>query len=348
MYMSEPTPNFDTLNDADWQRLARYAAGESTPEESAELRAWVLADPARAKLVEALSRPAEWKSQLRDADVEAALAKVKARMHGPQVLKFEARHPSILRSPALRIAAGIVIVAGAAFLLRNGNTSLVTATVASAQHFTSPVGKSRTVHLRDGSTILLAPNSRLDVASSFATGNRSVSLTGGGYFEVRHDAAHPFRASIAGVTVRDIGTSFVLREIDGLVRVAVTSGVVGVRPNGSEKETVLNTGSLAIASGGAVAVRCCDAGGDDVAWTAGKLVFRDAPLPEVSSEVYRWYGVRIEAGDPSIAARHITASFSGEPVNEVLRVIALTLGASVEREGDRAILRTGVSSAPVR
>jgi transmembrane sensor len=348
MYMSEPSPNPNSLNDADWQRLARYAAGENTAEESAELREWVLADPARAKLVETLRNPAPWKSPLRDSDIEAALAKVKARMHGPQVLHFETKRPSFLLSPALRIAAGIVIVAGAALLLRNGNTSLVTPTVATAQHFTSPVGMSRAVHLRDGSTVLLAPNSRLDVASSFATGNRSVSLTGGGYFEIRHDAAHPFLASIAGVTVRDIGTSFVLRETNGLVRVAVTAGIVGIRPNGSEKETVLKAGGLAIASGGAVNVSCCDAGGDDVAWTEGKLVFRNAPLPEVSSEVYRWYGVRIEAGDPSVAARHITASFSGEPVNEVLRVIALTLGASVEREGDRAILRTGMSSAPAR
>jgi transmembrane sensor len=269
-------------------------------------------------------------------------------MHEPRVLKLEPRRPSILRSPALRIAAGIIIVAGAALILRNGNTSLVTPVIASAEHFTSPVGAPRTVHLRDGSTVLLAPNSRLDVASSFAAGNRSVSLTGGGFFDVRHDAAHPFRASIAGITVRDIGTSFVLRETNGLVRVAVTSGIVGVRPNGTENETVLKAGALAIASGGGVTVSCCNAGSDDVAWTKGKLIFRDAALPEVSTEVYRWYGVHIQAGDPAIATRHITASFAGEPVNEVLRVIALTLGASVERAGDLAILRTGVSSAPAR
>jgi Fe2+-dicitrate sensor, membrane component len=348
MYMSEPSPNPDTLTDAHWQRLARYAAGESSAQESAEVREWVQADPARAKLVEAINKPAPWTSELRDSDIEAALLKVKARMRETQALKFEPRRVSIVRSPALRIAAGIVIVAGAAVILRNGSTSLVMPSVATAEHFTSPVGASRIVHLRDGSTVLLAPNSRLDVASSFRTGNRSVSLTGGGYFDVRHDPAHPFRASIASVTVRDIGTSFVLRETNGLVRVAVTTGIVGVRPIGSENETVLKAGGLAIASGNAVTVICCNAGADDVAWTKGKLIFRNAPLPEVSTEVYRWYGVHIQAGDSSIAARHITASFAGEPVNEVLRVIALTLGASVERAGDLAILRTGVSSAPVR
>jgi transmembrane sensor len=346
MYMSERTPNPDSLTEADWQRLARYAAGECTAQESAELREWVLADPARTKLVEAVSTPAQWKSELRDSDVESALLKVRTRMREPQVLKFEPRRPSILRSPALRIAAGIVIVAGAALILRNGNTSLVMPAVASAEHFTSPVGAPRAVRLRDGSTILLAPNSRLDVASSFGTGNRAVSLSGGALFEVRHDSAHPFSASIAGVTVRDIGTSFVLREINGSVRVAVTAGVVGVRPNGTEKETVLKAGDLAVATGGSVTVS--NAGSDDVAWTTGKLIFRDAPLPEVSTEVYRWYGVHIQAGDSAIASRHITASFAGEPVNEVLRVIALTLGASVERAGDLAILRTGVGSAPAR
>jgi len=75
-----------------------------------------------------------------------------------------------------------------------------------------------------------------------------------------------------------------------------------------------------------------------MAWTQGRLVFRDSPLTLVGAELYRWYGVRLRIADSSLANLHLTASFSGEPVDRVLNVIALTLGARVERQGNVAIL----------
>ena len=86
---------------------------------------------------------------------------------------------------------------------------------------------------------------------------------------------------------------------------------------------------------------------DDLAWTQGRLVFRDAPLILVAAELYRWYGVRLSVADSSLANLHLTASFSGEPVDRVLNVIALSLGARIERKGNVAILhRTTASGAP--
>jgi ferric-dicitrate binding protein FerR (iron transport regulator) len=39
-----------------------------------------------------------------------------------------------------------------------------------------------------------------------------------------------------------------------------------------------------------------------------------------------------------LANRHVTASFSGEPIDQVLKILALTLGARVDRQGDSAIV----------
>jgi ferric-dicitrate binding protein FerR (iron transport regulator) len=43
--------------------------------------------------------------------------------------------------------------------------------------------------------------------------------------------------------------------------------------------------------------------------------------------------------DSVLASRHLTATFNGEPVDDVLRAIALALGASVDRQGDTVRLR---------
>ncbi|MFL5479174.1 MAG: FecR domain-containing protein, partial [Gemmatimonadaceae bacterium] len=82
----------------------------------------------------------------------------------------------------------------------------------------------------------------------------------------------------------------------------------------------------------------------DLAWTQGRLVFRDTPLVLVGAELYRWYGVRLKVADSSLTKLHLTASFSGEPVDRVLNVIALSLGARIERQGNVALLYRSASS----
>jgi transmembrane sensor len=40
-----------------------------------------------------------------------------------------------------------------------------------------------------------------------------------------------------------------------------------------------------------------------------------------------------------MARRHLTMTFAGDPLDRVLRVIGLELGADVEHRGDSAIIR---------
>jgi ferric-dicitrate binding protein FerR (iron transport regulator) len=75
----------------------------------------------------------------------------------------------------------------------------------------------------------------------------------------------------------------------------------------------------------------------DVAWTRGRLVFADATLDRVRADLRRWYGIEVVAADPALAARHVTASFDGDPAAHVLEVLGLALGADVARRGDTAV-----------
>jgi ferric-dicitrate binding protein FerR (iron transport regulator) len=52
--------------------------------------------------------------------------------------------------------------------------------------------------------------------------------------------------------------------------------------------------------------------------------------------------------DSSLANLHLTASFSGEPVDRVLNVIALSLGARIEREGNVVVLYRATASGARR
>jgi transmembrane sensor len=56
----------------------------------------------------------------------------------------------------------------------------------------------------------------------------------------------------------------------------------------------------------------------------------------------------LRIADPSLAGRHLTTTFAGDPPQRVLQIIALALGARVERHGDTAVLRAGAAGGEHR
>jgi ferric-dicitrate binding protein FerR (iron transport regulator) len=50
--------------------------------------------------------------------------------------------------------------------------------------------------------------------------------------------------------------------------------------------------------------------------------------------------VTLHVADSSLLNRHVTTTISGEPIDQVLKILALTLGARVDRHGDSAIVTT--------
>jgi transmembrane sensor len=90
---------------------------------------------------------------------------------------------------------------------------------------------------------------------------------------------------------------------------------------------------------GVAGARPGSAGGADVAWTNGQLVFDGTPIERAATELRRWYGIELRIADPSFTGRHITATFQGEATDKVLEVIGLVLGARIERQGDTAFVR---------
>jgi transmembrane sensor len=354
--MSDERPNpAPSEDDVDWEALARYLAGESPPAEAASVRAWLAAEPGRQALYggldDALGRLAF--APPADLDVESALRRTRERMREPEVIPLAPRAPRAPRrtgwaaawgSPALRAAAVVVLLVGTALvfwsLRERGGTR---APGLAARSYATAVGERDSLRLPDGTRVLLAPGSRLEVAAGYGGRTREVELRGEALFEVPHDEARPFTVRAGPALVRDLGTRFVVRS-DGAggVGVVVTEGAVQLRPAAAPADTgvVLLRGDRGVLppAGRARAERAA-AREDDLAWTRGRLVFRDAPVERVAADLRRWYGVELRVADPALAGRRLTASFAGEPREQVLRVVALALGAELELRGDVATLR---------
>jgi transmembrane sensor len=353
MNMSKPDEGSANISPDDWERIARYLTGEAGAGEAEATEQWIEADPHRIKVVRLLETVLAnvAREDASDIDIDGALKLVKSRFDEPKVIPFPPRMTVASSdrsvSALLRIAAAAIIIVGGTMLWQKVQRTRADADM---RTYATSVGERRQVVLKDGTTVLLGPTSRLLVPSvSPDNGDRLVLLDGVAYFSVVHDAAHPFTVKAGKLNIQDVGTAFSVDNDDSAgTRVVVDSGRVSIGPADDRHQAeVLNARDRAtVDSKGVVLVERSVVSDDDLAWTQGRLVFRDAPLILVGAELYRWYGVRLRVADSSLANLHLTASFSGEPVDRVLNVIALSLGAHIEREGNVAVLyRTTASGA---
>lgn len=169
---------------------------------------------------------------------------------------------------------------------------------------TTGPGEHRALRLADGSLIAINGDSRLTIAGTHA---RQVRLERGeAAFQIVHHFDRPFEL-LAGTTVlRDVGTFFdVARRGDGL-EVAVGDGSVAYDPDGSN--VILTAGQSARAGGTPTTIEIHEIDRKAVgSWRTGRLVYRDAPLSWIATDIGRTIGKSI-AVDPDAAGQRFSGT----------------------------------------
>jgi transmembrane sensor len=335
-------------HDLPWADLARWFAGELSSEEAARLEAWVGAEPERAALVAALRKawsvagapaegwdPARALSRIREAAAEEA--RVIGRLGSAKV-----EPPNAVRrwaALALAAAAGVGVVLGVttiAPLLR---------APATLTEYRAARGQRLTLRLGDGTQVTLAPGTVLRRPSDYGRRERRLELEGEAYFIVTHDSTRPFTVATARLIARDVGTRFNVRAYadDSATAVVVAEGQVAVRLSQTSADAsnlVLGAGDVGDVRNGTLA-RTRGVSVDQVlAWTEGRLVFRDTPLAEVVTRLARWYDVDVRLGGRGLAGLRVTGSFRDEPVGVVLDAVARSLDLRLDaRQGGYELSR---------
>lgn len=159
-------------------------------------------------------------------------------------------------------------------------------------------GETRTVTLKDGSSVRLDRNTKLAVADD---GDRIVRLeTGAAYFDVRHDSARPFVVNTGDFAVRDLGTQFSVTRDTARISVSVAEGRVEVqfRDNASHSLAAGQQFDSSIRSE-APEVRRIDPG-SVASWRDGRLVYDNTALALIVKDLSR-YSRRSISVDPGIA-----------------------------------------------
>ncbi|MEP6618382.1 MAG: FecR domain-containing protein [bacterium] len=341
----------DTSENADWEAIARFVAGESSSEESIRVRQQLAADPVRAALVSALDESQHGRHIVPPTagEVESALLAVRARREG--TASRESSVPGVVvlaayrrrwQDARLRAAAAVLVVAGVGLLWRtlSGPSAASLASANIQTHYVTAAGALDSARLPDGSRVLLGPGSDLTLANGFADGTRVVTLRGEARFDVVHDGSHPFIVQTSAASFRDVGTVFSVHSdaADG-ARIVVASGSVAVLPTGGSETVTLKAGDRAqVGTSGSLRVERAGATADDDAWTSGRLVLRDASIAQVTADLRRWYGVVLVV-DSALANKSVTATCERCAAKDMGSIVAAVLGGTLQVKGDTLHVR---------
>jgi transmembrane sensor len=167
----------------------------------------------------------------------------------------------------------------------------------------TPIGGQYEIILPDGTKVWLNAVSSLKFPTAFKGGDRTVELTGEGYFEVAKNTDMPFFVRAGGVEVEVLGTNFDVNAYsdEASVRTSLLNGAVRLSKGGSA--ILLKPGEQA---DGIALVKGADVD-NAVAWKNGYFSFENANLQTVMRQLSRWYGIEV-----TYSVNPMAGSFGGD------------------------------------
>ena len=185
-----------------------------------------------------------------------------------------------------------------------------------------------TVSLPDGSSVALNGNSSVEYTlADFKDGLRMIEFHGEGYIDVAKDKTSPFIIKSHGLEVTVYGTTFDLsaREDSGFASLYLIDGAVTMRSTLSNRSVTLNADQKAVLNytTGAIEVEKIDVNDNPLAWKSRRLIFRNAPLATVISNMEKYYDCKFRL-DSAISDESFTGMVPLDNIDMAVAVIEKT------------------------
>ncbi|MES2559092.1 MAG: FecR domain-containing protein [Bacteroidota bacterium] len=302
--------------------IAKYLAGEASPEEAILLDDWKKESPEHERYFVACSETLHQTIHL-PIDTTALYKRIlsRANISQPKVVTLKPFFTS------LRIAASLLIVSllGLTFYVLNKQPLAPEKTVAARN-------QSISEQLADGSTVTLNKQSKLTLLQGFNSKQRKLRLEGEAYFEVIHDVGKPFTIDAGGIEITDIGTAFNVqanRESDSVI-VHVTEGIVNLATPDTNFQLVATQTALFIRSQRTLNI-LPSFDQNNTAYHSKKFRFKAQKLHNVLQTINQVYDQPITLNNALLSDCLITVDFMNETPETIASIISETLGISYRK-----------------
>lgn len=248
------------------------------------------------------------------------------------------------------IFIGVVMTAGGGFIYRQHDhehqRSMATHGTMIKQ-ISLPYGAPKEIVLPDSSIVWLNAGSHIHYTDNFIQKNREVYVTGEAYFDVKHDAVHPFLVHAGNVIIKVLGTAFNVEAYpdEDKIETTLIQGKVQVQIAGNpdkkivltprEKLTVIND---SIHLSGDPLKRLKErsfkvqeiippetpAPIPEIAWVQDKLAFQDERFDELTKQLERRYDVHIYFEDTRLKQERLSGVFANENIEKAIKILQMT------------------------
>lgn len=316
--------------------IAKYLAGEASPQEENDLRHWVDLSPENTAYFEAAY--AIWEQsgalpEVKSFDMERAWSEIRGRAGIADATPATRVRSLKWNQIGIRVAAAAVVLAGLGWALYTG--IIVPNRQPEYLSFVTGTEKER-FFLPDSSEVWLNAQSELQYEAGFRGEERRSTLKGEAFFSVRRNEQHPFVITTGETRTRVLGTSFNVRayEAEDEISVSVASGKVSFGT--MERQVALVAGEQGVFSNAGQTVQKAAAGESNAnAWQTGRLVFDNRELTDVAQDLSRYFGISVSFSDPKLARCHYSGSFDHPELSYALEVIAATVNMTYTLQGSQ-------------
>ncbi len=202
----------------------------------------------------------------------------------------------------------------------------------------NPLGTKTSLTLPDGSKVTLNAGSTLSYPTVFTGKERKVSIEGEGYFEVQHDANHPFIVKANDVYVKVLGTKFNVKAYndesnidvtlsEGRVQVSLENGISAVQMIPMDQvifdkfKRTFTKRNIDVKS--------------YIGWKDNRLYFNNETFGTIARQLERKFNVHIHIQSDRLRNTVFTGDFvRGENLDEILKVMTYDERISCKWDGD--------------
>ncbi len=233
------------------------------------------------------------------------------------------KHNTWLRGVAAAVA--VLLLSFGAYKLINKNTSA--ASYAALKQLHTPSRTTSHLILADGTQVTLNSETSIKYPATFDGKTREVYLNGEAYFDVKHDAQHPFIVHTSKFNIKVLGTAFNIKSYDNdaVKEATLIRGSIRVTfPNKPNTAVMLKPTDKLVMQNDKVQLTkqtyYNEPGGDivETAWLYNKLSFKNEPFDQLANTLSRRFGTAIKFDNNNLKNFTFTGEFDKEDLNQVL------------------------------
>lgn len=305
--------------------LNKFLKGEVTAEERHQVEEWLE------------DQPADWLDNFMEKGWETATPVLTPGERSAAIRQVMGRvQPKLSVVKVARIAAmlaGLLVLAGGAFYLTKNRKPPQVASIS----VEVPFHTMKKIILPDSTVITLNAGSTLTYPEIFTGATREITLEGEAFFDVAPDPRKPFIIHSGALNTTVLGTSFNITAYKNLPQLSVTvlTGKVAVMDTLSRQSvTLLPKQKVSFnPATAALVTSAVDKPENTMAWSNGRLIFEETPLPEVAMKLSYKYNVQIILMDKRLHDYRFNGEFETESLEDILKIITTLTKTSVKREG---------------